>query len=192
MDPTALDPREVAAVFPVKFWTDYDEKNGQMVPCDWVKYAKKGTNNTATDEKVERIKRNRAVWMALETYYVHWKKGEEAPVNGHPLATWPGISREQADKLKLLHIRTVEDVALMNDETMNRIGMGALKLKQDAVAFMDAKKGDAAVAAQLVSRDNQIKELQDQVSNLIEQLTELSGKRGPGRPKKADAGSGDA
>jgi hypothetical protein len=187
--------RERPHVAVLRIWTEYDDvpgKPGEVTECHWMEYVKKGSNGASVTEKVRRIeKTNAALWEVVEGSYRAWLKGQEDPVDGTPLAAWPGVNPAQADRLKLIHVRTVEDVAALTDADLDRVGMGARSLRDKARAFIEAKKGSSIVAEAMAEKDRQIAELMQNVADLtatVKDLADRAGvteKRGPGRPPKA-------
>jgi hypothetical protein len=111
-------------------------------------------------------------------YYLAVKKaheeGLEEPTNGTPLSRWPGLSPAQHKNFLSCNIRTVEDVASMNEEALMRVGMGARSLQQRAQAYLDALKSgvgqaseaNAALKVENASLAQQVKDLNEQVHQL--------------------------
>lgn len=116
--------------------------------------------------------------------YAAFKAGQEMPVNGTPLEEWPVLSRAQALTLKSFEMRTVEDVAGMNEYAIQRVGMGARQLQQKALVYLDKAKSDAVAnrAIELENRltqsntekDSQIARLNEQIGILGEQMRQMS------------------
>ena len=76
----------------------------------------------------------------------HWKAYEEGGVeefvSGTPLEAWPALGRSQIEELKYFNIRTVEQLAGMNDsDAQGFMGMNTLKGK--AAVYLEAAKGGA-------------------------------------------------
>lgn len=80
-------------------------------------------------------------------------------VEGLPIEKWSAISPEQAQELRVMNIFTVEQLALMADHLVGRIGPGARELQRKAQAWV-AAGGDA---------DRATETLLDQASRLSEQ-----------------------
>ena len=133
---------------------DDDERNGR-IPAKW-----------------------RDAWKAA---YAAWKNGQELPLDGTPIKGWGVLSPSQTANLLTVGIRTVEDLARVNDEGLKRIGMGSVDLKTRAQAWLktaDRAKSTQEIAA--LKADNarqaeQIKQLADTVDELKAML-----------PKKTD------
>lgn len=193
-DPTAPDvPREKPLIVPIKIWTDHEPVNGtsEYQAVEYVEWAKKGTNGATTVDKIARVKKTPNIWGVIEPYYEAWKKGQEDPVDGTPLSAWPGVTRGQVDQLKSLHIRTVQDVAALTDSDLERVGMGARRLRDLARAFVKAADQDADISAALAERDAQIEEMQRQIAELQDANAQLAKNRQK-RAKPADAAAGAA
>lgn len=188
--------RDAPQIAVLRIWTDYADVPGkpgdtrEVHMCEWVK---KGGNGATTCEKISRLEKDQALWPIVEPAYRAWLKGQEEPTTGTALSAWPGVNSAQADRLKLMHIRTVEDVAAMTDADLEKVGMGARALRDKARAFMQAKQGDAQIAAALSERDATIAEQARELEELratVETLAAKAGlepKRGPGRPAKSAA-----
>jgi len=188
----SLSKKDIA-IAPVKFWTAYEQdpaKPGHLRSVDYVRWTRKGSNGATTDEKIARLSKKRdgfsdPIWDALQPYYDAWKKGQEAPANGTPLAAWPGCSPEMAESLKLLHLLTVEDVADMNEATLERVGMGARAMRDQARAFVKAQEGQAVIAVAMAEKDKQLQTQADQIAELQRTVAELQSIL-PQKPKPQD------
>lgn len=105
--------------------------------------------------------------------YEHWKRGEEAPTNGTPLKEWPAITPGELASCKAIHVLSIEDLAVANDETVRRLGMGGLALKQRAQRYLDASHdtnkfvaANSALQAQLADVTARRDELEKRVAQL--------------------------
>lgn len=179
--------QRTSAVRVLEFWTDHvPDADAKLVPVDWVRWAKVGSNGATTDEKVERIRKNNpVVWEGIRVAYERWKAGQDAPVNGTPLEAWPGLSKGQLASLKLLNILSVEDLAGVNDAALDRIGMGARALRDRAQKFIAAQTdGTAALAARLAALEEASRNKDERIAELEARLRAQGEKRGPGRPRK--------
>ncbi len=208
----SLDPATARAVAenegrlpfiaPEEFWTDYElQSDGTQKAVEMVRWVKKGMQTPATVvEKVSRMSKtgpqgqHSPEWTVLKPYYDNWKKGEAAPVNGTPLAAWPGATPQLVKALTPANIRSVEDLAEMEDSAIQRLAIPGLRDKQkQARAFLEAAKTTAVVSGEVVklrdaleSRDREIAELKDLIEKHVikkEQEGEEP-RRKPGRPRK--------
>lgn len=82
--------------------------------------------------------------------YKMWKEGQEAPLTGSPVTNWPVLSPSQVKMLQGANVRTIEDMAAANEETLGRLGMGARALKQKAVDWL-ASANDVGKLAEEVN-----------------------------------------
>jgi hypothetical protein len=108
--------------------------------------------------------------------YDAWKQGRAAPLNGSPLRTWPRMSKAKAENYATLGMFTVEDVAAMNEQTMQRIGMGARSDKDAATAFLEERAGTinseevAALRAELADQKQRNSDLQQAIAEIRAEL----------------------
>jgi hypothetical protein len=99
--------------------------------------------------------------------YSMFKAGlsEDDQVSGTRLTEWPFLSRGQAEELKHLGIKTVEQLAEVRDDIVSRVP-GLTTLKQNASAWLGKAKGaaEAAKTAKLIAdQQSQIETLQTAV-----------------------------
>lgn len=153
------EDRSMLAVVPFKFWTDHVEVNGKLEAVDFASWGKKGYANWEQSEKVSRLQRDAvkaaerpdpmpSVWDALQPHYERWKKGQEAMTEGYALEGWAGgITKGQIAACKALHIHSVEDLAKAPDDVVQKLGMGAPKLREAARAFTASLNGEGAKIA---------------------------------------------
>jgi hypothetical protein len=129
------------------------------------------------DNLGEQVQQQRfpAEWKRhFEEAYKAWKEGRELPLNGTPIVTWPVLSPSQVKALLDARVKTVEDLAGANEETLNRIGMGSRTLKDKAVSWMTAAGGTGKVAEEMNALKAANKALTDRNEELAKQLKELA------------------
>lgn len=83
--------------------------------------------------------------------YAQWKDGQEIPLEGTPLANWPGLAPSMLKTLNSINIRTVEDLANANEEAIHRMGMGGRALKARAQAFLNTSEDVGKVAEEVAA-----------------------------------------
>lgn len=109
--------------------------------------------------------------------YQHFKAGvSDESLSGTPLSAWPGITRAQAEELAYFHVRTVEQLANMDDANAQKF-MGINALKTKAKLFLEAAAGNAPAVklqAELDARDAKIAALED----AIREIQSRQGKKG--------------
>ncbi len=120
-------------------------------------------------------------WVAgYKANYQLWKDGQEVPPTGTPLKTWPGISPAQLKNFNNFNVRSVEDVASANEETLARMGQGARDLQKRAKDYLKTSESVGKVAEQFsaLKADNdrlasRNEELQGKLDELVRRLTYL-------------------
>jgi len=180
-----------------RFWTEHVPVNGgaSVQEVDFCEVVKRGSTLTVSN-KIDQWKRGeKTIWQTIEPEYLRWKKGEtETPADGTPLAAWPAItSKGMIDHLRNLKILTVEHLADMTSSDAERIGMGARRLIDLARAFVETKKGSAAISAALAERDEKIRVQQVEIDDLkdkVEKLLAAMPQKAP-RPRGTAAPAGE-
>lgn len=129
---------------------------------------------------------------AYEESYRRWKAGQEMPVNGTPIKSWPVITPSQVETLLRVGLRTVEDLADLNDEGLRKIGMGAVELKNKAHAWMLAAGDKGKLTQDMAALQRTNEQLQNIVTTLTAKVEALqnemkAAKKVPkGRKREAD------
>lgn len=83
--------------------------------------------------------------------YTNYRAGRQLPVHGTPIENWPAVTPSLMKSLLSMNVRTVEEVAAANEETLARMGLGARALKDRARAFLETASGPGAVAEELAA-----------------------------------------
>jgi hypothetical protein len=112
-----------------------------------------------------------------------YERGSEEPQEGTPVNRWPQLTPSQVETLLALNIRTVENMATAPDFALQKLGMGARKLQDDARKFLSLAQHAADVGqldelrdavrakdAALVAQGEQIAELQTQMADMMAKL----------------------
>lgn len=105
--------------------------------------------------------------------YAEWKLTGEIPVDGIPLRNWPVLTPGELQKCLDAKLRSVEDLAAANEETLGRIGMGGRALKQRAGEWLVAKKDVGPIIAQIESQRVMLQNLEMELKALRTQNKEL-------------------
>lgn len=125
--------------------------------------------------------------FAIQAYNA-WKEGLEPPVDGSPLSNWPGVTPAQLKSCQAIMIRSIEDLADANEDTLRKIGMGSRALKDKAKAYLAAavtNKGSEQISAIMVrmeAMESALKEKDETIAVLKAQLGE---EEPPKRGRKA-------
>jgi len=116
-----------------------------------------------------------AEWLSrFKESYKAWQEGREIPLSCTSVTQWPAASPAQVKQLQTVHIKTVEDLAGCNEETMNRLGMGGRALKQRAIEWLAASKDVGKVAEEISSLKTLNAGLLERNGQLELQLRELT------------------
>ena len=191
-------------IAPEEFYVDYEpQPDGSQKAVEWVRWVKKGMQTPATCvEKCSRLfkpsKNGQFTPEAtvLKPYYDNWKAGQAAPVSGTPLAAWPGATPALVKALTPCNIRSIEDLAEMEDSAIQRLAVPGLRDKQkQARAYLEAQKVTAGVSGELTELRERNEALTRELSEMrelierfaIQKEQEEPAKRGPGRPRKVEA-----
>jgi hypothetical protein len=105
--------------------------------------------------------------------YQMWKNGQEMPLNGTPIRGWGVISPAQQETLIRMNILTVEDLSLVNDEGLRRIGMGAMELKNKADGWLRQLNDKGPMTQEISALKNENKQLRDSLENMGKQIEQL-------------------
>jgi hypothetical protein len=173
------EPTRPANIRPLEFWKEYEPRgDGDAQEVHWVRWAKIGDfHYNAQIEKVSRIMRPRRseggieefgpIWLAIQPHYDAWIKGQEAPVFGTPLDAWSSLTKRQVRAFQDVGIRSVEEIAAINDNEIPRIRIPDVRrIRNLARAFEENKKGSAHVEAELAKRDSEIDQLKALVADM--------------------------
>jgi cell division protein FtsB len=111
--------------------------------------------------------------------YDAFRRGEASPLSGTPIDQWPPLNKSQVAELRALHIMTVEALADLPDNQVQRIGIGGQSLKAKAAAWLQAAAGSAPITEMRA----EIETLTADNDMLRRQIRDLSSK---GDPAKVD------
>lgn len=109
--------------------------------------------------------------------YAMWQEGNEIPEEGTPLKAWPMVDPAQVEHLLYLKIRTVEALAQLDDAALQKVGIGAVEVRNKARAWVEAAKGTGVTAAQLDAFRVENAALKDQVKQMRTQLEAIAAKQ---------------
>lgn len=135
------------------------------------------------DDDGKKLGFMRARWEMIEPAYKAWKEGREMPLDGTPLAVWPGVTAEQAEALRRVGLRTVEEVANLTDSIMGKVYLPNVRdLVSQAKAFLEASDRNE-VADQLAKQQDKIDRLEEQLAAAMELLEEANKPKGKAKEK---------
>lgn len=157
------------------------EVDGQKVYRDveMVEIFMPGNPTTKPDMLVTDEFRKR--WPAQ---YKAFKDNLEMPLDGVPLEEWNILSPAQLRTLKSFEFRTIEDVASMTENAVQRVGLGARQLKLKAIAYLDENEKSQIVNKALADaekferrcaeQDEQIRRLNELLQQQSQQINRLA------------------
>lgn len=117
-----------------------------------------------------------------------FQRMEHQSQEGTPLEQWPQINRAQLKEAKYFEVHTVEQMSGLSDAHIGKMGMGFQELRSKAKAYLKAAADTAEATKQAAENERlqaQISDLQAQLQ-AVQKQSEDQGKRGPGRPPKAE------
>lgn len=164
------------------------DKSGKRVvereATDWVVYAPAHSPvNTRNIERVKFLKPLEngdpdsasyhlqvARWKQIEPAYEAWRKGQDIPMNGTPLAVWAGIRPEQIKVLQQFGIKTVEEVETLSESQIERVRLPNMReLKIQAKAFL-ANMGASIAAEQQAKMQETMEAMAERMAQMEEAL----------------------
>lgn len=193
------------------------KETGEIVMRDYVKYGPPlQADRLVVETRVERllkapkptngnnIAQNAAYARAefIRPLYEAWKRGEQLPEEGTPLAACNFLRSEDVSVLKMAGVRTVEELANMLDTNLGQVRLPSMREKRaQAKKFLEAQDTNKS-AAKLAAQEQTIEELKKQMAELMaakasddEPEIDENGDRIPkrrGRPPKIHAENNEA
>lgn len=127
--------------------------------------------NLQNEVKADRFPQS---WYDLfSENYAKWKRGEELPLRGTPIRGWLALSPAQQETLIRMNVLTIEDLASINDEGIQRIGPGGIEIKYKAQAALQAAKDTGPVVMENAHLKVEVTGLKGEVDTLKEQVATL-------------------
>lgn len=119
-----------------------------------------------------RAERWPQAWLdQLKSGYDAWTRGQTPPEHGTPLSTWPALSPAQVKNWAQIGIRTIEELAEANEETLSAYGMGSRDMKSRAGLFLENAKSDSGpLVAKLRAAEELIASMQVRMESMEAQL----------------------
>lgn len=178
------------------------DSDGKPVPVDWVSWVPlHAPQAMGNSERVDRLNpaniKNRdgsddselagmkvqhmsAIWADIEPAYSAWKEGREIPLNGTPLAAWPGITPEQAEIFRLSGVRSVEQVRDMSEGVRSKVRLPNTRELQELAKLYLENTGVAAAAEREAAKDRVIADMAERMEAMEAMLEQAT------RPPVAD------
>lgn len=185
MSNLATDIQDPDANLWVKFYTTSVQNNFRTEkeghPCFdekvYISIISPGDPNNKVDRPAKDADKER-----FHRQWANFERGQSEKVEGMPIEQWPMLNRAQADELKYLGVRSVEQLVAASDLQLQKI-MGGVSLREKAKVFLAVAKDTAEV--QRVAEANRI--LTDRIAALEHQLAQLGAAATIQQPAQAPA-----
>jgi len=106
-------------------------------------------------------------------HYEAWKRGQELPVDGTDLRTFPLLTPAQIENCRASHIFTVEQLAETTEEGLANMGMGSRNWKSTAQRWLDFGNNGGKQVTQIENLEAKNQTLEDQLVQLTAKLEEV-------------------
>jgi len=108
--------------------------------------------------------------QAIKGMYEAWKEGLEIPVDGTPIKGWPVLGPSDQENVIAVRIRTVEDLAEANEQTLMSLGIGSRTMKQKAQAWLDSSNSNGKATEKISALQSELKDQKNVNEKLQENL----------------------
>lgn len=137
----------------------------ERIASEWLAHIEVESRQDRFDPRwVDLFKRN----------YQNFLDNKEPEVDGTSLKDWPSVTPAQIKNFHAINVRSVEDIANANEETIMRMGMGARELQNRARNWIKASEGPGKLAEQISSLQVENEGLKHRNSELTTQIAQLS------------------
>jgi hypothetical protein len=102
-----------------------------------------------------------------------FREGQEIPVEGTPIKTWPVLTPAQAETVLGIHVRTVEELANLADDGVRRLGMGGIDLKNKAKAWLAAASDKGKLTHEMAALQKKSELQENTIESLKSQIDQL-------------------
>ena len=99
-------------------------------------------------------------------HYAAFKQRVELPEEGYPLAEWTMINRSMVETLSFMNVKTVEQLANLNDTHVSGI-MGGSGFKRKAQEWLKERNSNDSLAKENVELRAEMAEMQASINALI-------------------------
>lgn len=150
---------------------------------DMVKITARGQKDNVQKEVSEWFESLRAMHAGgrvssalLDNYqeaYEMWRKGEEIPEDGMAIRLWPAATPAQVKTLIAMHVLTVEQLAVANEQVIAGLGMHGRVLKDRAVQYLKDAKNIGVPTLRLEKLEKENADLKASVEDLLSQIAAL-------------------
>jgi len=106
--------------------------------------------------------------------YDAFKSDREPPLHGTSIRYLTVLSPAQVQLCLNFSVRTIEDLAAANEETLGRLGMGARMLKQKAIEWLESSKTVGQQVEKITALQQRNTDLEELVKIQGEKITALT------------------
>lgn len=143
----------------------------EMVRIQWAGNTKSELHapaNDRSDRPIVNPEDRSKVWPKWKDHpdfakaYAAFKAGEASTINGTPISELPFLTDARRLELKAINILSAEQLANLDSQAVQKLGMGIAQLKQQAKAYLERAAGaavDAKHEAERLAMQQQIDEL---------------------------------
>lgn len=100
--------------------------------------------------------------------YKRWAADQLPDVTGTSIQNWPPASPAMAKNMLQWNVRTVEDLAAANEETLSRLGMGARDLKRRAIEWLASADSIGKTSERMAGLESRAEAQDKQIAALME------------------------
>lgn len=113
-------------------------------------------------------------WVKFfEESFSEWKKGNELPREGTPIATWPMVSNEARKRIRAAGYQTVEDLAQIPDSGLTEIGLDGRYWRDTARGWITDATDKGANAKKIADLESRNRELEGQLDRQSDRIAKL-------------------
>ena len=112
--------------------------------------------------------------QAIKGMYEAWKEGLEMPVDGTPIRGWTVLGPSDQENIIAARIRTVEELAEANEQTLMSLGVGSRVMKQKARAWLDSSNSQGKATEKISALQSELKDQMNINKKLTEDLSSLT------------------
>lgn len=133
---------------PIEFWTE--KKKGKKLLEDGspdfkeIEFCRITVPGFRPDITVKEV--DDKVRQDFAQQYQYWKLNKEQKMPGIPVEEWPMVQGEEVTELKFRGFHTVESLAKTGESQVSVLGQWGLRLREKAIAYLEAIKDSAALA----------------------------------------------
>lgn len=114
-------------------------------------------------------------------HYDAFMKRVELPQEGFPLAEWPLMNRTMVEELSFMSIKTVEQLASLNDSSLNF--QGASTFKRKAGEWLEERNSNSALANENVKLKNELASQAETIAEMKEKMEAFMSAKTTAAPK---------